>query len=33
MSLSIIVARAENGVIGKDNRLIWHLSEIGRAHV
>ena len=27
MSLSIIVARAENGVIGKDNRLIWHLSD------
>lgn len=27
MSLSIIVARSENGVIGKDNRLIWHLSD------
>ena len=27
MSLSIIVARARNGVIGKDNRLIWHLSD------
>lgn len=27
MSLSIIVARAENGVIGKENRLIWHLSD------
>ena len=27
MSLSIIVARAENGVIGRDNRLIWHLSD------
>lgn len=27
MSLSIIVARARNGVIGKDNRLIWHLPD------
>ena len=27
MSLSIIVARARNGVIGKDNQLIWHLSD------
>ena len=27
MSLSIIAARAANGVIGKDNRLIWHLSD------
>ncbi len=27
MTLSIIVAVAENNVIGKDNRLIWHLSE------
>jgi len=25
MILSIIVAVAQNGVIGKDNRLIWHL--------
>ena len=25
--LSIIVAVAENNVIGKDNKLIWHLSE------
>lgn len=25
--LSIIVAIAENNVIGKDNRLIWHLPE------
>lgn len=25
--LSIIVAIAENNVIGKDNKLIWHLSE------
>lgn len=25
--LSIIVAIAENNVIGKDNQLIWHLSE------
>ncbi|MDR0765744.1 MAG: dihydrofolate reductase [Odoribacteraceae bacterium] len=23
--LSIIVAAAENGIIGKDNRMIWHL--------
>ena len=27
MSLSIIVARASNGVIGNENRLIWHLSD------
>ncbi len=27
MTLSIIVAVAENNVIGKDNQLIWHLSE------
>lgn len=27
MSLSVIVARAGNGVIGKDNTLIWHLSD------
>lgn len=27
MSLSIIVARARNGVIGRDNRLIWHLPD------
>ena len=27
MSLSLIVARATNGVIGKDNQLIWHLSD------
>ncbi len=27
MSLSIIVAKAKNGVIGKDNQLIWHLSD------
>ena len=27
MSLSIIVARARNGVIGKDNQLIWHLPD------
>ena len=25
--LSIIVAVAENNVIGKDNKLIWHLPE------
>lgn len=25
MSLSIIVARAKNGAIGKDNQLLWHL--------
>ncbi|MDO5517899.1 MAG: dihydrofolate reductase [Clostridium sp.] len=25
--LSIIVAVAENNVIGKDNKLIWHISE------
>ncbi len=25
--LSLIVAIAENNVIGKDNKLIWHLSE------
>jgi dihydrofolate reductase len=27
MILSLIVAVAENGVIGKDNRLPWHLPE------
>ena len=27
MCLSIIVAVAANGVIGKDNQLIWHLSD------
>lgn len=27
MSLSVIAARAKNGVIGKDNALIWHLSD------
>lgn len=27
MSLSIIVARAANGVIGNDNKLVWHLSD------
>lgn len=27
MSLSIIAAVAKNGVIGKDNKLIWHLSD------
>lgn len=27
MNLSLIVARAANGVIGKDNQLIWHLSD------
>ncbi len=26
MSISIIVAVSENGVIGKDNQLLWHLS-------
>ena len=25
--LSIIVAKAKNNVIGKDNQLIWHLPE------
>ena len=25
--LSIIVAVAKNNVIGKDNKLIWHISE------
>ena len=25
--LSIIVAKAKNNVIGKDNKLIWHLSD------
>ena len=25
--LSIIVAKAKNDIIGKDNDLIWHLSE------
>jgi len=27
MSLSVIVAVAENGVIGRDNALPWHISE------
>jgi len=27
MSLSLIVAIAENGVIGRDNQLPWHLPE------
>ena len=27
MSISIIAAAAENNVIGKDNSLIWHISE------
>lgn len=27
MSLSIIAARAANGVIGNDNKLIWHLPD------
>ncbi len=27
MIVSIIVAKAENNVIGKDNQLIWHLPE------
>lgn len=27
MTLSIIVAVAENGVIGDRNRLLWHISE------
>ncbi len=26
MIISIIVAAAENNVIGRDNNLIWHLS-------
>ena len=25
--LSIIVAMAENNVIGKDNKLLWHVPE------
>ena len=25
--IAIIVAVAENGVIGGDNRLLWHISE------
>ena len=25
--LSIIVAKAKNNAIGKDNKLIWHLPE------
>ncbi|MDU7440643.1 MAG: dihydrofolate reductase, partial [Clostridium sp.] len=25
--LSLIVAIAQNNVIGKDNKLIWHISE------
>ena len=27
MKISLIVAAAENGVIGKDNNLIWHLPK------
>ena len=27
MTVSIIVAMAENGVIGKDGRMPWHISE------
>ncbi len=27
MNISIIAAIAENNVIGKDNKLIWHISE------
>ena len=27
MSLSIIVARAEHNVIGKQNTLLWHISD------
>lgn len=27
MTISIIACRANNGVIGKDNKLPWHLSE------
>ena len=27
MKVSLIVAAAENGVIGKDNDLIWHLPK------
>ena len=27
MKISIIVAVADNGVIGSDNKLIWHLSD------
>jgi len=27
MIVSLIVARASNGAIGKDNQLLWHLSE------
>lgn len=27
MSLSLIVAKAKNNVIGKDNQLIWHLPD------
>ena len=26
-NISIIVAIAENNAIGKDNRLLWHISE------
>ena len=26
MNISIVVAAAENGVIGKDNQLLWKLS-------
>ena len=27
MIVSLIVAVSENGVIGKDNNLIWHLPD------
>ena len=27
MDISVIVAVAKNGVIGKDNQLLWRLSE------
>ncbi|MEE4257992.1 MAG: dihydrofolate reductase, partial [Bacteroidales bacterium] len=27
MSISIIVAVAENNAIGKDNDLLWHISD------
>ena len=27
MSLSLIVAKSKNNVIGKDNQLIWHLPD------
>ena len=25
--LSIVVAKAKNNIIGKDNKLLWHLSD------